>query len=210
MKTKRRSETGPTVNLVGCDPLLCEKIRASLARSPLHFSSGAEPLPPDEVDLFVAPAGRVEDLVSTGVPVIAHGPAGLLRAAYLAGCVDFLREPWTPEELALRAQAALARVPRRFQFPWGTVAFEGDALRVPGGTAVLTHHEALILRALLRARGRPVPREALTLALRGSPTPPDSRRIDVHVSGVRRKVRALVAAADRFVICVRGQGYMVP
>jgi hypothetical protein len=211
LKTKRRSNQAPTINLVGFDPLLCEKIRASLGRSPFHFRPTNEPLPEDESDLYVADVRLVGSLPAGGVPVIAHGPAALMRTAFLAGCADYLRDPWHPEELALRARAALSRARGCWEFPWGSASFDGAELRTPNGAAVLTHHEAVILRALLRQRGRPVPRAALSCLLGAGPRPGDgSRRIDVHVSALRRRIRALAPEAGRFVVCVRGQGYMVP
>ncbi len=211
MKTKRRSENAPTINFVGFEPVLYERVLASLGSSPYHFTSTAEPLPDDEVDLFIVAARHVGGLAQGGVPVIAHGPAGLMRSAFLGGCADYLREPWTPEELALRVQAAIARKRACFEFPWGEARLEGDELRTAGGRAPLTHHEAVILRALLRQRGRPVPRAALGSllggrALRGA----GSRRVDAHVSALRRRVHSVAPEAGRFIVCVRGQGYMVP
>ena len=198
-----------TINLVGCDPVLCERIRASLRRSPFTFHTTDEPLPVDEVDLYVVPAAEVRELPAGGAPVIGWGPAGMLRTAFLSGCEDYLKDPWTPEEFAMRALAALARAARRFEFPWGTVFFEAKDLQTPAGLITLTLHESRILRALLRARGQPVPRTALAYSSAGTPGPAGSRAVDVHIAAVRRKVRAVIPAAGRFIVCVRGQGYMV-
>jgi len=154
------------------------------------------------------PVDAVGDLPARGVPVIAWGPAGMLRAAFLAGCVDFLRAPWAPEELSMRALGALARAQAAHVFPWGETGFQGDTFVLPGGPAILTHHEALILRALLRSRGSPVPRETLFLLAGGRGAP--GRTIDVQVASIRRKVRAVAPAAGRFIACVRRQGYMLP
>ena len=162
------------------------------------------------MDLFVVPAFQVGTLADIGVPVIAHGPAGLLRAAFVAGCVDYLREPWTPEELSLRALSALARQRECYGFSWGEAHFEGDTLCAPGGSARFPHCEAVLLRALLRRRGQPVPRSALESLLGGRARKAGSRCIDVHLSAVRRRVRAVAPGAGQFIVCVRGQGYMVP
>ena len=199
-----------TVNLVGCDPVLCERIRASLRGSPFLFRATDEPLPDDEVDLYVVPAAEVRELPAGGAPVIGWGPAGLIRTAFLSGCDDYLKDPWTPEEFAMRAMAALARVERRFDFPWGTVSFEAKDLRTPAGLISITLHESRSLRALLRARGQPVPRAALAYSQAGTPGPVGSRAVDMHVAALRRKVRTMVPAAGPFIVCVRGQGYMVP
>ena len=209
MKTKKRNENSPTINLVGFDPVLCERVRASLGRSPFHFAPTDEPLPDDEVDLFVVAARDIGDLAQRGVPVIAHGSIAFLRGAFLAGCADYLREPWTPEELALRARAVLSRQGSRWEFPWGELRLAGGELHTPRGRTALTHHEAVILRALLRQRGRPVPRAAFACLLGGGAGGLGSRSIDVHISALRRRLRAVVPESGRFIVCVRGQGYMI-
>ncbi len=197
-------------------------MRASLRRSPFVFLGSDEPLPPECADLYVVPAARVRDLPRHGLPVIAAGRAELLRSAFLAGCADYLREPWTAEELALRALGAMARGARRFTFPWGELSVESNRLDSPAGPIRLTWHESRILAALLRSRGDPVPRQALAYAAGVSPgrgsTPPSStprtrpasRAIDAHVCSIRRKVRAAIPQADPFIVCVRSQGYLIP
>ncbi len=204
----------PTITLVGCDSLRFEKIRASLAGSPFCLRR-VERLPGgEEADLAVAAvellaggeAGRPP--IPGRPPTIAWGPPGMMRAAFLAGCVDYLREPWTPEELALRAEAALARRASSHDFPWGRARWEGDTLCTPGGTTTLTRQQAVILRALLCRRGSPVPRAALA-ALLGSPAN-RGRGLDVQVSEIRRRVRVAEPGAGRFIVGVRGQGYLIP
>ena len=161
------------------------------------------------MDLYVLPVQEASGVAARGVPVIAWGTIEGMRSAWLSGCVDYLREPWGPEELGMRAQAVLARAARRFSFPWGDLGLEGDELRTPGGMVALTRHESVVLAALLRARGRPVPRAALSYALTGGPGNEGSRAIDMHVSALRRKIRQAVPDAWRFIVCVRGQGYLV-
>jgi CheY-like chemotaxis protein len=213
LKTKKRPETArpnQVINIVGADAVLFERVRASQRRGPFSFQESSAPLPPDTVDLYALALEEVGDLPRLGVPVIAWGPAGMLRSAFLAGCVDYLREPWAPEELALRAITALGRARSTHVFPWGEADFQGDTIVLPGGPAALTHHEALILRALLRSRGSPVPRETLFLLAGGSPRAAPGRTIDVQVASIRRKVRAVAPDAGRFIACVRRQGYMLP
>jgi two-component system, OmpR family, response regulator PfeR len=161
------------------------------------------------------PAARLDPRPARGgppsVPVIACGPPGLLQSAFLAGCADYLRDPWTPDELAIRALAILGRAPRRHLFPWGVLRLQGCSLRGPGARVELTAVEARILEALLAGRGSPVPREALALCAWGRPAPRGSRALDMHVSCIRRKVRdAFPASGPRFITSVRGEGYLVP
>ena len=222
MKTRKRPDTpaqgaarartpphtGPTIVLVGFDPLSFEQIRASFAGGPFFLRRAAEPPPENEADLAVMPARDfTRTAAASGPPVIAHGPAALMRASFLAGCADYLREPWDARELVLRAEAVLSHRRRYSAFPWGNLDWEGDALCTPGGPVSLTRQQAVILKALLGRRGTPVARAALS-ALLGER--PGSRTIDVQVSAIRRRVRAAVPAAGRLIVSVRGQGYLIP
>jgi hypothetical protein len=219
LKTKqelRNREPPARVNLVGVGRITAERIRASLSRSPFLFLDTAEPLPESEVDLYVAPADAAVDMLARrgappiAVPVVACGPAALMRSAFLCGCADYLRDPWHPVELEIRALAVLQRTRRRWTFPWGELSMQGTDLDTPAGGVTLTVHESRILRALLMSRGTPVPRQALSYLLWGKPGPAGSRVLDVHVAAIRRKVAAAVPAAGRFIRAVRREGYLIP
>jgi hypothetical protein len=213
---KTSHEPPARVNLVGMGRITAERIRASLSRSPFLFLDTAEPLPAFEVDLYVIPADTAADMLAArgapplAVPVIAYGPATLLRSAFLCGCADYLRDPWHPDELGMRALAVLQRMKRRWTFPWGELSLQGTELDTPAGGVTLTVHESRILRALLMSRGTPVPRQALSYLLWGRPGPAGSRVLDVHVAAIRKKVAAAVPAAGRFIRAVRREGYLIP
>jgi hypothetical protein len=203
------------VAFVDADPVLVERTRASLEGGPFSLLDLSAPPAPGEADLQLAAAGSLgragARAAPRAVPLIAYGPASLLRSAYLAGCVDYLRDPWTAEELSLRALAALGRLPAAHVFPWGVLRMEGCMLEGPGGRAELTAPEERILKELLASRGEAVPREALALCAWGCPARPGSRALDARVSAVRRKIRAAFpGAGGRFIASVRGEGYRVP
>jgi DNA-binding response OmpR family regulator len=170
-----------------------------------------EPLPSGEADLWIGPAAVAAETVAAarGAPVIAHGPPVALRAAFLAGCVDYLREPWTPIELVERAAAALSRS--------SVVAVGGSAVRLQGtrlvgprGSAPLTGHQAAALRLLASRRGMTVDRAALAWAVTGRPPQRGSRSVDVHVSALRARLAAVApAGAAPLITAVRGRGYQV-
>jgi len=152
----------------------------------------------------------MEQALRGTAPVIGCGPPGLLRTAFLAGCDDYLRDPWAPEELAVRALAVLARRREGWSFPWGSVSFVPGGVAVPAGAATLTHAESMTLRILLRNRGSPVPREAMRYAICGCAAGSRGRSVDMHVSALRRKIRRAEPRCGRFIVSVRGQGYMIP
>jgi DNA-binding response OmpR family regulator len=168
-----------------------------------------EPLPAGDAELWVVPTAIAAEAVAAarGAPVIAHGPPGLLRAAFLAGCVDYLREPWTPGELAVRAAAALER---GAALTIGGVRLEGTRLTGPRGSADLTGHQAAVLRLLAARRGTPVERAALAWAVAGRPAARGSRSVDMHVSALRAALAAVApAGGGPRIKAVRGRGYLL-
>ena len=196
--------------MIGLDRVLVERVRASLRGSPFLLRCAEECPVDDHADLYVIPAHRIDELAHRHAPVIGCGPADGLRSAFLGGCADYLREPWTPEELGMRALAVLSRQAESRRFSWGTVSFEGCTLVLPSGRLPLTHHESRVLRILLHNRGVPVSREALAYGVRGRPDGAGGRALDMHVASVRRKVRGMEPGCGRLIVSVRGQGYMIP
>jgi DNA-binding response OmpR family regulator len=166
--------------------------------------------PGGDADAYVVPVRDLRllgDLVVPPLPggplVIAYGPPELLRGAFLAGCDDYLKEPWAPDELETRllklAWGDEARRPAQ-----GEYELEGRRVRfVDGREVLLSAHEAVVASLLLANRGAVVSRRALSFALWGRLPQRPSRAIDVHVSALRRKLGRVSIS------CVRGQGYLV-
>ncbi|MFW5711490.1 MAG: hypothetical protein ACOCZA_06040 [Spirochaetota bacterium] len=179
-----------------------------------------EPLPARFVDLYVLPVRQYTDgCLEAQVgepPVIAYGAAELLPLAFDCGCRDYLREPWNISELRVRAGRHLP--PRRMRFSWAVVEMHRNSLRClqhyssdrPGGRAgpeplavKLSPPEAALLKQLLAFGENPVPRECLQYALRHTARisltsqtsrtsrQEDSRAVDVHISGLRKKFNRL-------------------
>ena len=199
------------MNLVAADRLLSERTRASLAGGPFTLRVSAQALPAGEAELWIVPAADAADAVAAarGRPVIAHGPAAGLRAAFLTGCVDYLREPWTPGELAARAAGALERQAGHGLRIVG-VSLEGTRLEGPRGAVELTGHQAAVLRLLAARRGTAVGRAALAWAVAGRPPSQGSRSLDVQVSALRAALAAVARPGEGpRITTVRGRGYLL-
>ena len=131
------------------------------------------------------------------------------------GADDYLPKPFNPRELLARARAVL----RRAQAP----AHEDPVLlgagirldparrevHVDGQPVDLTTTEFDLLRVLVAAAGRVVPRERLMELARGEEWAAFERSVDVHISHLRRKLGDDPRAPTR-IKTVRGVGYMVP
>ncbi len=208
-RVARGHADGAVIDVVGVSRLLFERTRASLRGGPFSVTSSEGMLPPGQADLYVIPAESAADGVgrAAGVPVIAFGPASLLRASFLAGCVDYLREPWEPSELEARAHAAIEQAAARRAAAGAAVRVQGLSLVGPRRTVALTAREARLLGLLLRSTG-PVPRAALFIAGWGRQLPRESRTLDVHISLVRKKLHAASPPGQGLVIrAVRAEGY---
>lgn len=175
-----------------------------------RYTETLEPAP--DTDVWVVPARELRGLVEretlhpgAAAPfLLAFGSGESLRSAFLAGCDDYLREPWDPEELEARV-LRLVRHRGRGRAPAGDdYELDGRTMRLPDGREVrLSAHEAVVADLLFTNRGVVVSRRALSFALWGRVIEGPSRAIDVHVSALRRKL------GRPAISCVRGQGYLV-
>ncbi len=199
------------------DAVLAKRFHTYCAREKsIQAVASSEPLEAGDIDLYVLPVYLLQEFTdeplraAARIPVIAYGEPSALRGAFLAGCADYLREPWSLEELSLRARK-LVRAP--------ALSLEGVDLRLSEvsvesrhGRASLSLQEQRVLRALLRQKGTVVSREALQYALWGKLPHGRSRAVDVHVSSLRRKLRRLLPSehTGQIIQAVKGIGYVVP
>lgn len=124
-----------------------------------------------------------------------------------AGADDYLVKPFEPEELSARLRAICRRAAgapdARLRF--GPVELDLDARRgwLDGQPVDLTAREWAITEALARRQGRFVSKamlESLVLGLEGDVS---SNALEVHISGIRRKL------GKPFIENSRGLGYRV-
>ena len=196
---------------------------------PRRAGRGFQILPSRDFDprrdaaLFIVPANAVNTLLGgrgrLALPVLAYGNEHGLAPAFMRGCVDYLREPWTLSELRLRVQRWLDR--RESSGPPGVASGSGGGIRLrgttlhgPRGAVTLSVAEARVLDMLLYNAGRVTSREALFYRLWGRLPAGRSRVIDVHVAALRRKTR-IACGDDAFdgsgltITAVRGEGYLL-
>lgn len=182
---------------------------------PLPLSSQPQPQPHAldlaqvEADLVVLPATLFLDLPASSRPhpCFAYGPPGLMAQAFRAGCTDFLREPWSQEELGARAGRLEVY---RLRLAGCLLEARPEGLFSSTGELRLFGAEARAFRVLALSLNRVVPRQALvaqTGAAGGGG--PGSRAADVLISSLRKKLRALNPEFAQALKAVRGRGYVL-
>ena len=170
--------------------------------------------PRRDAALFLVSAAAVNTLLGgrgrLALPVLAYGTEQGLAPAFLRGCVDYLREPWTLTELQLRVQRWLDRpdAPAASGAVGGGIGLAGTTLHGQCGAVALSVAETRLLDMLLYNSGRVTSREALFYRLWGRLPVGRSRVIDVHMAALRRKCRA-AGATGLTITAVRGEGYLL-
>ena len=127
------------------------------------------------------------------------------------GADDYLAKPFEPKELLLRLKAILRRRPERIDaasgFSLGKWFYNAGLKEFQDGEEKirLTSVEANLLEILASHAGRTLSREELArlCGLDGN-----DRTIDVQVTRLRRKIED-DPRAPRFLLTMRGQGYML-
>ncbi len=127
------------------------------------------------------------------------------------GADDYIAKPFDPHELLNRVWDVLRRAGRRHLGATGPVSVSDVILnprtrevRKANVPIVVTSVEFDILDILMRAVGRAVSRDELSIALYHRAARPLERTIDVHISHLRRK---LDTVDQTFIRTIRGLGY---
>ncbi|MBN2441065.1 MAG: winged helix-turn-helix domain-containing protein [Spirochaetales bacterium] len=206
------------MNLVSKDKPLIEKIKYYFKdRNDIHLIYTKEPLPIEDTEIYIAPVCYIEVLSAKILqnkgkfPIIFYGNISFLRKAFLADCSDYLKDPWTVEELSLRLTKLLQNINSIYTFTWGSISFSGTDIISEKGTCSLSYQELRIIKTLIRHRGDVVPREVLFYSLWNKPGFEKSRVIDMHISSIRKKLQCILLNdySDEIIISVRGIGYMM-
>lgn len=151
----------------------------------------------------------INRLTAFGCALICFGAAELLPGCYLAGCSDYLKQPWSPQELEWRVRKLCKAREESMSFSWGRFDIRSLELSSPAGSCTLNAQERSILRMLAANRGEPVSREALYYGIWGRAGASKSRVADMHIASLRRKLRTLFPDSPPCIRSVRGIGYLI-
>ena len=218
MKTKppnHPDDKGWLINFVSQDYLKSERIRAySKKIKGYRVIISDFPLGELDIDATVLPVEMIFRLSAAQreeypLPAIVYGSPLLLKKAFLAGAFDYLKSPWSPEELFLRMDRFTERLAESYRL--ANMELRGNSLRSDNGEILLSCQESRVLKALLKQKGEPVSRKVLFYALWGKIPVGNSRIIDVHISTLRKKILSLDSGTlnSSPITAVRGIGYMI-
>lgn len=150
---------------------------------------------------------RARDIRTPALMLTARDLVAERVGALDAGLDDYLVKPFAPEELVARVRAVCRRAagtagPRK-QIGEVEVDLAARTAYVNGKRTELTAREWTVLEALLHRAGRVVPKSDLEALMLGFDGELSSNALEVHVSGIRRKLGAAIIET------VRGLGYRI-
>jgi DNA-binding response OmpR family regulator len=149
------------------------------------------------------------------IPVLmltARGEPGDRVFGLSAGADDYLAKPFDPAELVARIRAILRRSPalaRSKKVPVIEIAgvcldTAARQVSMARSRVDLTSAEYGILEMLMRAAGRPVSRDEISIRLNQREAAALDRAVDVHISRIRHKL----GPKGALIQTVRGAGYL--
>ncbi len=156
----------------------------------------------DGYDAIVMPALRFLSLHPTSARnhIIASGSSAVSSQCFAAGCSDFIREPWSEEELHARV---LSRNAVTLIFGNGRVSMEGCHVKGPAGSAWISMEASRVITLLVTNAGQPVRREAIQAVL-NSPIH-SGRAIDMRIARIRAVLRIIgVSDLAESLRCIQG------
>ena len=162
----------------------------------------------------VAKAIRAKNKVVPLLFLTARSQTADLVKGFEAGGNDYLRKPFSIEELVLRVQELLRRqsagpsfsTAQESVFQFGTYRFNAatQVLLYPEGKYPLSGKEAALLEELLLRKNSLLERKATLLKLWGDDTFFNARNMDVYIARLRKY---LVHDPSLSIINIRGYGF---
>jgi two-component system response regulator RegX3 len=224
-----------TILLVEDEPAIAEPLAETLTREGFHLQvagtaadavDAATSLRPDLILLdLMLPDGSGFDVCrevrrSSQVPIImltARGDEADRVIGLELGADDYVVKPFSAREVTARVRAVLRRTAQAAApAPEGEAPIEIADVRLDpatravtkGGAPVdVTRKEFDLLRLLMRSAGSVVTRERLIDEVWDVNWFGSTKTLDVHVSGLRKKLGD-DSAAPRYIHTVRGVGFM--
>jgi len=124
------------------------------------------------------------------------------------GVDDYVVKPFSPREVVARVRALLRRVGVQEEIAVGDLRIDlrGHSASLSGERLELSKLEFDLLSALAQHPGMAWPRERLLERVWGSDFPGTERVVDVHITGLRKKLGD-TSDTPRLIETVRGVGY---
>ena len=155
---------------------------------------------------------RQNDKVTPIIFLTARGQTKDVVAGFEVGCNDYIRKPFSIEELVVRINALLSRsrkenlIPENTQLGKYTFNTNKQTLHTDQKSYILTHREATLLHLLLENKNAVINRSDILQKIWATDDYFAGRSLDVFITKLRNKLKSDSSIS---IINVRGIGYKI-
>jgi len=155
---------------------------------------------------------RKTDVVTPIIFLTSRSQTKDVVAGFNAGCNDYIRKPFSIEELIVRIYALLARsvkesnINQSMQIGLYLFSAIKQTLTIANKTSFLTHKESSLLQLLVEHKNEVVNRIEILQKLWGNDDFFAGRSLDVFITKLRKKI---LQDSNISIINVRGIGYKI-
>lgn len=140
------------------------------------------------------------------IPFMIYGNIKFIEKSFLVGCCDFLKDPWSFNELEIRTSRLINR--DAIVVNQIVITFTNNFIKSKFRELPLTVNEYKILSVLTNNMDKIISRQSLyyRLGIKNE----KSRVIDVYLNSIRSKISKIIPGNEiKIIQTVRGKGYTI-
>jgi len=198
------------LNFVRPDNDIINKINVYNLTSTVYFSYIISDEPVKSADMIFLSVSQLSKFHTYPefqfIPFIVYGDIGYIEKSFISGSCDFLKNPWSFNELETRALRYINRdviYVNNIKILFSNRFISREDYKFP-----LSVTEYKILSVLVNNMDKIISRESIYYRLEISNS--ESRVIDVYINSLRKKLSAVAGNSEEQIIqTIRGKGYTI-
>jgi len=154
---------------------------------------------------------RELDINTPVIMLTAKADTKYAQRGFESGCDDYIKKPFTGDELLMRIRAVLRRARKNKNNGKESEGIilnsKAHQIKINNSELKLTNKEYLIMEFLLKNIGEVKSKKNIINSIWGEKSKVDVNSVEVHINAIRRKMKKL--KKENVIKTVRGAGYII-